>query len=94
MVTPDVGVQGTWRTPAAGKWEEWKEPLGFPGPQIDVFGPEITHSTAASVDVSMKRASLICAIHPTFVPSSKYQQFQMSGDAVVRFSLVRQRKVQ
>jgi hypothetical protein len=57
MVTPDVGVHGTWRTPAAeqvGGREE--SPKVVPGPQIDVFGPEITQPTAASAGVRMDRA--------------------------------------
>jgi hypothetical protein len=87
MVTPDVGVQGTWRTPAAGRLSGREESSwAVPGPQIDVFGPEITHPTAASAGVRMEKASLICVMEPTSVQSSKYQRFQMSVEPVVGFA--------
>ncbi len=72
MVTPDVGVQGTWRTPAAGHAGGREEsPWAVPGPQMDVFGAEIMHPTAASAVVRMDRASLISVMEPRIVPSSK-----------------------
>ncbi len=85
MVKPDV--QGTWRTPSAGHVGGREEsPCAVPGIQIDVFGPEITHPTAASAGVRMERVSFICAIELTSVPSSKYKRFHMSGDPVLGFA--------
>ncbi len=83
MVTPDVGVQGKWRTPATGQSGGMEEsPWTVPGPTIDVFGIEIAHPTAARAGVRMDKASLICAIEPTIVPLSKNHLYQMSGYAV------------
>ncbi len=82
-----VTVQGTWRTPAAGQVGAREEsPWAVPGLQIDFIGPEITHPTAASAGVRMEKASLICVMEPTRVPSSKYQRFQMSGYPIVGFA--------
>jgi hypothetical protein len=80
MVTPDVGVQGTWRTrDAALCGGRSGRPVAVPGPHIEVLGAEMTHPTVAKAGVRMARASLIWGRVPTMVPSSKYHRFQCSG---------------